>query len=343
MEILEDVILKQYVTLRAGGPARYFSHIRSLDDLKQALHFAEEKDLRSFILGGGSNILVSDRGFDGLVLKMENRGISVSGEKQGSTLVTAQAGTDWDAFVAWAVRRGFWGLENLSYIPGTVGAAPVQNIGAYGTQVAESIESVAVIDAASGTESTLRRDELGFAYRDSIFKHKEGRDLIITSVTFALQKAGEAKSDYAGLTEYLHQKNIHTPSMREMREAVIATRQKKLPSIHDIGTAGSFFKNPIIDRALLEEIERHWGNVPHFSTEDANQVKIPAAWLLDHVGGWKGYREDHVGVHDKHALVLIHDGDGLAEEIDGLARRMQADIEARTGVVLEREPVKVGW
>jgi len=336
MKILENIRLKDFTTFHIGGPARFFARVESSEDLKTALAFAHERQVPFFILGGGSNILVSDEGFPGLVLKMEISGVSIDREHDGYVYLTVGAGVDWDGFVEYSVKHGLYGLENLSLIPGSVGAAPVQNIGAYGVEVKESIDWVEASNSKTGDSKIFSREECTFGYRDSFFKTPEGGNYIITRVGFKLPRHSSLTTSYEDVVQYFKTKNIINPTLIDMREAIINIRIKKLPNVKQYGTAGSFFKNPIITEEKYQQLQKLFPELPNFPAESGKR-KISAAWLLDRVCGFKGYREGNVGVYQNQALVLVNFGDGTAQDIKKLSEKMIACVNEKTKIILERE------
>jgi UDP-N-acetylmuramate dehydrogenase len=331
--IAENVSLKEYTTFRIGGPARFFVVVKNTIELTDALLFAQQKKLVIFILGGGSNILMSDEGFDGLVIKMEISGVSF----ENSTVI-AGAGEDWDAFVGKTVEEGFYGLETLSLIPGTVGAAPVQNIGAYGSEVSNTISWVEAMHKDTGELRRFTNTECEFSYRMSFFKMKEGKKYIITRVAFALTKTGTLNTSYKDIQNYIqeHQLAPADITLQKVRDIVIAIRTYKLPSIKEYGTAGSFFKNPIISKREYEKLLAVYPQIPQYPAGEKN-IKIPAAWILDNLCSFKGYRDGDVGVYKNQALVLINFGHATEKEIKDLAEKMTACVKMKTNITLERE------
>lgn len=369
MKILENIPLADLTTFKIGGPARYFCSVTDVGELKKAFDFVGKhkcpvSGLPVFILGGGSNVLVSDDGFPGLVIKMEIKGIKAEEKTiSGGTVynVTAGAGGMWDDLVAFTVGQGLVGLENLSLIPGTVGAAPVQNIGAYGAEVKDVISAVEVFNVETGESRTMTNAECHFGYRDSLFKKPEGRKYIITHVVFRLLKNAPLKTDYKDIQEYLtadniqlttgdkgqNTKNKQSLTLEKLREIIINIRTNKLPDIKKNGTAGSFFKNPIISRQKYEELKQRHPDMPHFpvgtpvstsvSPEASADVKISAAWLLDKLCGFKGYHDGSVGVYQNQALVLVNFGGARASDIIALAKKMADCVREKTGIELEKE------
>ncbi len=341
--IEENVLLAPLTTFRIGGPARYFVRVARPAELPRALAYAAERALPVFVLGGGSNILVSDTGFDGVVISIGSSGIGVVRETDTTVEVEAAAGEDWDGFVGYCVGRGYAGVECLSGIPGLVGGTPVQNVGAYGQEVAETIVEVTVFDRESGEIVTLSNSECGFAYRTSIFNSTARDRYIVISVRFELRKAGGPALAYRELRERFAGR---TPSLGEVREAVIEIRRAKSMVIDaaDINSqsAGSFFKNPIVERDVYERIAAGFDNVPHFAAE-GGLVKIPAAWLIDNAGFAKGYVRGRAGISSNHTLALINRGNAAATDIIALKDEIQAGVLAAFGIALTPEPIFVGF
>ncbi|MCC2630902.1 MAG: UDP-N-acetylenolpyruvoylglucosamine reductase, UDP-N-acetylmuramate dehydrogenase [Candidatus Paceibacter sp.] len=337
MNIEENISLKEFTTFGIGGKARYFVRIKEIQDLQIAIAFAHGHKVPIFVLGGGSNIVMSDEGFPGLVIKMEIDGVDVNPEKDGKVIVSAGAGENWDLFVERMVQEGLFGIENLSLIPGTVGAAPVQNIGAYGAEVKNVIEWVEALDQETGVMRHFNNEECDFNYRMSIFKKPEGKKYVITRVGFALKKNGGLNISYRDIAEYIKTNNVTELSLLKVREIVIDIRTKKLPDLREYGTAGSFFKNPIIATSTYEELVTKHPHMPGFPTEKGNMIKVPAAWILDNLCGFKGHRDGTVGVYKNQALVLVNFGGAKATDIKKLAEKMIACVKDKTGIILERE------
>jgi UDP-N-acetylmuramate dehydrogenase len=253
--------------------------------------------------------------------------------------VRARAGENWHAFVEWTLAQGLGGLENLALIPGTVGASPIQNIGAYGAEVKDVFHSLTAFDFASGTMRTMTAADCRFAYRDSVFKHPEGASLVVLDVVFALPRAWAPNLRYAELAQALLLPGIAAPTPRQVADAVIAIRRRKLPDPADIGNAGSYFKHPVVPRELCARLLERWPNLVHHAQPDGTD-KLAAGWLIDQCG-WKGKNLGRAGVYPKQALVLVNNGGATGAEILALARAIQDDVEARFGVRLEPEPVLV--
>jgi UDP-N-acetylmuramate dehydrogenase len=334
LAIAADFPLDSLNTFRIAARARHYLHVTSARQLAAALAEPAIAKLPRLVLGGGSNVLFT-RDFDGLVLHMGIKGREVAGEDNGCTLVRAAAGENWHDFVQWTVARGLGGLENLSLIPGTVGAAPIQNIGAYGAEIKDVFHSVTVLDMATGQERVLGAAECRFGYRDSVFKHADGAGLVVLDVTFALPMDWQPNLRYAELAQELA--GVDAPTAREVSDAVIAIRRRKLPDPAVIGNAGSFFKNPVVAGEQCERLLAAYPNLVHHRQPDGSE-KLAAGWLIDQCG-WKGRNLGAAGVYPKQALVLVNNGGATGADVVGLARAIQADVAERYGVMLEPEPV----
>jgi len=330
MIIEQDKSLKEFTTFRVGGNALFFCTVQSEEDLLEALVFARGKHLPFFVLGGGSNILISDRGFPGLVIKMEMKGVEIA-----DTRATAKAGEDWDVFVEMMVKEGLYGVENLSFIPGTVGAAPVQNIGAYGSEVKDTIDIVRAYDTHENVFRDFSNYDCRFEYRDSLFKKEAGR-YVIVSVTFLLKKDGEVNTGYKDIKEYFATKNITNPTLAEVRNAVVEIRTKKLPDVRMIGTAGSFFKNPVLTSLQAGKLREMYPELPIYPVDDTH-VKVSLAWILDHVCGFRGVMKGNVGTYKNQALVIVNNGDATAADIISFAREIKKIVLEKTGIEIEEE------
>lgn len=334
--------LAPFTTLGVGGPARLFCKARTVDELLQALDFGREKNLEVFILGGGSNLLVADSGFDGLVIQIAIRGIE---NDLGSTVrYRVGAGENWDDFVKYSIENDFSGVECLSGIPGTVGGTPVQNVGAYGQEVSETIVSVDCIDRESAELVRLSNAECEFSYRKSIFNSFNRDKYVVCSVVFELQRSGLPKIVYKDLVEYFQDKE---PSLIEVREAVLAIRRSKSMVIDradpNSQSAGSFFKNPIVTEGVMKELEASFGGkVPSFSA-GLNLHKIPAAWLIENAGFAKGFRLGNAGISSNHTLALINAGGATAGEIVELMTVIQKAVYAEFSIDLQTEPHFLGF
>jgi UDP-N-acetylmuramate dehydrogenase len=336
--IREKVPLAPFTTLRIGGPARYFASAKNENELFAALEFAGTRAMPVFILGGGSNILVADEGFPGLVLQVAIKGI----EWLDDGLVTGCAGEDWDEFVRQCVERELAGIECLSGIPGLVGGTPVQNVGAYGQEVSETLTSIRGYDRSTQQIVELSNGDCRFAYRTSIFNTTERERYIVLAATFALKPQGQAAIRYADLEKIFGGASAK-PAISEVREAVRSIRASKamllVPGDPDCHSAGSFFKNPIITTDLLERLTEA---VPHYSAADGS-VKVPAAWLIENAGFQKGYTRGRAGISSRHSLAIVNRGGATAREVLDLANEIQDRVEMKFGVRLQLEPVLIGF
>jgi len=288
------------------------------------------------VLGGGSNLLLT-RDYPGLVLHIALRGREVVGGDDAFHYVRAAAGENWHEFVQWTLAQGMGGLENLSLIPGTVGAAPIQNIGAYGLETKDVFHSLTAFDPASGATREMTAAECRFAYRDSVFKQDDGRQLIILDVTFALPKQWRPNLRYAELAQAVAEQGLAAPTAQQVADTVIAIRRRKLPDPAVIGNAGSFFKNPVVSGAQCAALLERFPALVHHAQPDGTE-KLAAGWLIDQCG-WKGKSLGAAGVYPKQALVLVNNGGATGAEVVALAKAIQADVQARYGVLLEPEPV----
>ena len=334
MKIEHNILLSPLTTFGIGGKARYFCRAQSGDDLIKAAQFAKENHLTLLVLGGGSNVLFPNEGFEGLVVKIEMLGIEFT-ESGEHVEAIASAGEDWDAFVELCVQKGLYGIENLSGIPGTVGASPVQNIGAYGAEVKDTIKWVEVFDIKKMKPRILSHRVCKFGYRDSVFKHN-GADLIVLRVAFALSKKGEVNISYRDVREYVEKRKISNPGLREVREAVLEIRSRKFPDLDLVGTAGSFFKNPIVTAAKYERLRKKYPELPGFPAGN-NRVKLSLAWIIDHICKLKDLRIGDAGVSPNQTLVLCNFGNAGADDIRALAREISSSVKQHTGIEIEPE------
>lgn len=321
--------LTPFNTMGLSAKARFGMTINTPEQVAQLVDFAHAQNLPLHIIGEGSNIILHDD-INAVVGVMATKGIAVKTTADGQTLVTAQAGENWASFVQWTAQQGLGGLENLAAIPGTVGAAPIQNIGAYGLEVAERIDILTVYDTHTRTVKTLSREACAFSYRDSMLKRANGR-YIVLDVTFILPKAWQAVLSYAGLDTLPADA---TPLA--VHDRVVAVRASKLPDWHTLGNAGSFFHNPVVPAAVAEKIE----GVPRYPLPDAAFTKLSAAWLIE-ACGLKGYRQGGAGVYDHHALILVNHGSATYRDIATLADKIKQAVYARFGVQLVQEPIEI--
>ncbi len=338
MLFLEQVPLAPYTTFRLGGPARYFAEAASESEILRAVEFARSHGLPLFILGGGSNLLVSDEGFPGLVLRIALKGI----EQEGAIFRVA-AGEDWDSFVTHVVAQNYAGIECLAGIPGTVGGTPVQNVGAYGQEVSETIVGVRAIDLTSLETRELAPKECGFAYRHSIFNSTERGRYIVTRVDYTLAENQAPRVSYADLKKYFPETS--KPSLAEVAAAVRGIRRGKgmliVEGDPDCRSAGSFFKNPVITATEYGRIAEFAGGVPGYAVGDG-AIKLPAAWLVEQAGFHKGFVFGHAGISSRHALALINRGPAKAADVMALRDRIIAAVEKQFSIRLEPEPVYLG-
>lgn len=348
MQIRENIPLAPYTTLNVGGPARYFVEARSETEILEALSYARARGFPVFILGGGSNLVVSDAGWAGLVVKIAVGGIRTE-DHDGKRLFIAGAGVDWDELVAHSVEQNCAGIECMSGIPGTVGGTPVQNVGAYGQEVAETTTLVRVIDRNSGEVRQLSNAECGFSYRTSIFNQHDKDRYIVCEVGYALMPGGRPRVEYADLKRYFVSRQS-PPTLEEVREAVRAIRARKgmliTPNDNDCRSAGSFFKNPIISTAEYDRVAAlpatQGQKPPQFVAPDG-QVKVSAAWLVERAGFSKGYSEGRVGISSKHTLAIVNRGGATAAEIVRFKEMVQDGVWNVFGIKLHPEPVLVGF
>jgi UDP-N-acetylmuramate dehydrogenase len=337
------VLLAPLTTLGIGGPARYFFRACTEEEAVAAFALAGRSGLDVFVLGGGSNIVVSDEGFDGLVIQIAIQGIET--HPVDAALMTAGAGEDWDRFVAFCVANGLAGIECLSGIPGFVGGTPVQNVGAYGQEVSETIQIVRCLDRESGEIIELSNQQCAFAYRTSIFNSIYRNRYVVLSVTYRLVPGGPPRVAYRDLLETLPGAEV---SLADVRNAVLGVRAAKSMVIDPLDpnsrSAGSFFKNPVISRAMFENVKRCSGvaDLPHFEMGQ-DGIKIPAAWLIENAGFRKGFRIGNVGISPNHSLALVNRGGATASELIDLKNLIQIAVNERFGITLQPEPVFVGF
>jgi UDP-N-acetylmuramate dehydrogenase len=335
--LTEQASLATLNTLRVAARATLLADIRDAGKLPELLDFPAVRQGRLLVLGEGSNLLFTGD-FDGTVLLMSTRGVQVESDGDSERIAVA-AGERWDDFVRWTLGQGYAGLENLILIPGTVGAAPIQNIGAYGCEVAEFIESVEAWDIRERRVVTLDHAACAFAYRDSLFKREPGR-YIVTAVRFVLPRSRPLRTDYAGIAEELQRMGVDRPAPFHVAEAVVHLRTRKLPDPAVIGNAGSFFKNPIVEAAVAEALVREHPQMAAWPQPDG-RCKLSAAWMIEAVG-FKGLREGDAGISNRHALVLVNHGRATGPQLWALAQRVMLGVHEKFGVQLEPEPVVIG-
>ncbi|EJT83423.1 UDP-N-acetylenolpyruvoylglucosamine reductase [Pseudomonas putida S11] len=327
----EQVSLKPYNTFGIDVKARYFTQAHDDQEVRLALAQAKQSGVPVLVIGGGSNLLLT-RDIDALVLHMASRGRRVLSDDGERIVVEAEAGEPWHPFVQWALAQGYCGLENLSLIPGTVGAAPMQNVGAYGVEIKDMFVGLTALDRETGELRDFGLAECAFGYRDSLFKRNPGRWLILR-VRFALSRTLQAHLDYGPVRQRLAEQGVTEPTAQAISEAICSIRREKLPDPAELGNAGSFFKNPVVSAELVERIRAQNPGVVAYPQADG-QVKLAAGWLIEQAG-WKGHREGDAGVHRLQSLVLVNYGQASGAQMHALARRIQADILERFGVELE--------
>jgi len=348
MFLRENVLLAWLTTMQVGGPSRYFAEARTAAEVVEAVQFARAKSLPLFVLGGGSNLVVSDQGWPGLTLKVSISGIQERSES-AKTFFRVGAGEEWDHFVAHAVAQNCAGVECLSGIPGSVGGTPVQNVGAYGQEVSETIESVLTFDVKLSQIRELSNHACGFSYRSSIFNTSERERFIILEVNYALTPRGAPHVEYADLKKYFADKN-GPPTLAETRDAVLNIRASKgmliIPGDPDCRSAGSFFKNPVLTLEQYGELSARAASrglqIPSYPALAA-QHKVSAAWLVEHSGFHKGYVAGRAGISSKHALAIVNLGGATAADIVALKTQIQDRVRETWGVELQPEPVFLGF
>lgn len=331
MTILENISLKEYNTFGVTCYAKRFVSITSFYQLQQVLK--KEQDL--FLISGGSNMLLT-KDIDSLVAFINIKGISIDSEHEDSVHLTVNAGENWHEFVLWCISQDFGGLENLSLIPGNVGTCPIQNIGAYGVEVKDTITKVEAVDIETGKLITFSNTECNFGYRNSIFKNEGKGKYILTAVSFKLTKKKHClNTSYGAIETALQEQDIASPTIKNISDAVIAIRQSKLPDPKEIGNSGSFFKNPVISKQQFLELQHNYPDIPSYKISDT-ETKVPAGWLVEQCG-FKGKRFGDAGVHEKQALVLVNYGNASGIEIYNLAKKIQLTVFEMFNIQLEIE------
>ncbi len=331
MTILENISLREYNTFGVDCYAKRFVTINSFYELQQLL--TSEKDF--FLISGGSNMLLTQN-IDKLVVLIDIKGVSIDKEDANSVYLTVNAGENWHNFVLWCISQDYGGLENLSLIPGNVGTCPIQNIGAYGVEVKDTITKVETIEITSGKLVTFSNSDCNFGYRNSIFKNEAKGKYILTAVSFKLSKNNHVlNTSYGAIETALKENNIVSPTIKDVSNAVIAIRQSKLPDPKEIGNSGSFFKNPVISNTLFNNIQKEHPTVPSYKISE-DLVKVPAGWLIEQCG-FKGKRFGDAGVHKNQALVLVNYGNATGKEIHKLAQEIQQTVMNNFNISLEIE------
>lgn len=333
MTIRENVSLKNLNTFGIDSKAAFFTEVASMDDVREIISDKEFSTTKKLILGGGSNILFTED-FDGMVIKNSFKGISVENENDEHVFVTAGAGENWHKFVLHCIASNYAGIENLSLVPGNVGAGPMQNIGAYGVELKDVFYELQAFEIATGELIRFSAADCNFGYRESVFKNKYREKFIITSVTLRLNKTPKFDTTYGAIEQELEKMGVKELSIAAISMAVCNIRSSKLPDPKQIGNAGSFFKNPVVSNELFQKIKSNYQDVVGYPV--GNEVKLAAGWLIEQCG-WKGYRKDDFGVHMNQALVLVNYGNAKGSDIYNLSGEVMDSVQKKFGVTLERE------
>lgn len=333
MKVKQNYDLTNLNTFGIKVYAKLFVEIQNENDLTELFSLPEFKNNKKLFLGGGSNVLFT-KDFDGIVILNKLKGIEILKEDSDSVIVRSMGGEIWHDLVTFVVDRGYWGIENLSLIPGTVGAAPMQNIGAYGAELEDVLENVEAYNVASGEKIIFKKEDCEFGYRDSIFKNKLKDKYFISAITLKLSKIGKPNTSYKILREHLEQNKIEVKNPKDISEAVCHIRRSKLPDPKVIGNAGSFFKNVFLEQEKMDILLKNYPEMPYF--EEGGVKKIPAAWLIEQCG-WKGKRLGNAGVHHKQALVLVNFGGGTGREIKKLAEDIIDSVFRKFGIKISFE------
>ncbi len=333
MNILSNFNLKPFQTFHLNVNSKYFVEFNNLSELNQSLDFQQKNKLDFLILGGGSNILFT-KDFDGIILKNGLLGKKIIKENEDNIWIKVQSGENWHQFVKYCVENQWNGIENLALIPGTVGAAPIQNIGAYGIEIKDVLDSLEAFHIESKEIHHFSHSDCEFGYRDSVFKRKFKKQYIILSITLKLNKKPNLNFSYADVQKYFEKHQLE-PTIKNIFDAVVSIRQEKLPDPNLVGNAGSFFKNPFIDNTHFHTIKKEYPNIPSFPI-DKNNIKIPAAWLIEQCG-WKGFRENDFGVHPKQPLVLVNYRNAHGKDIYELAQKIMLSVKQKFDIDLEPE------
>ncbi|MFN3968695.1 UDP-N-acetylmuramate dehydrogenase [Flavobacterium sp.] len=333
MPIQTNFSLKKYNTFGIEAKAQQFIAVHTVEELKTVLQ--ENANEKKFILGGGSNMLLT-QDIQALVIHVDLKGKRVLKEDDDFVWVESMAGENWHEFVLWTIDQNFGGLENMSLIPGNVGTTPVQNIGAYGTEIKDTFVSCEAVNIATQDLKTFNKEECNFGYRESVFKHEAKDQFVITSVVFKLTKRNhKINTSYGDITKELEKQNVVVPTLKDVSNAVIAIRQSKLPDPKELGNSGSFFKNPIISKAAYEKAQALHPEMPHYVISET-EVKVPAGWLIERAG-FKGKRFGDAGIHKNQALVLVNYGNATGQEILAVSKDIQATILKEFGIAIEAE------
>lgn len=339
MDIRTNIPLKNFTTMRLGGPARYFADAHTPADVQQLYHWAKSQNLPVFILGGGSNLIARDEGYAGLVIRMRVPGFEIKEDNSGSTTIKIGAGEIWDSVVERSVLMNLSGIEAMSAVPGTAGAAPVQNVGAYGQEIAETLISLEAYDTQTDTFVVLQNEDCEFSYRHSIFRGREQGRYVIVSITLALSKVQPKPPFYATLQAYLDEHNITFYTHQIIRDAVKAVRAEKLPDPTKIANSGSFFKNSIIESWQADELRTQFPDIKLFEMADG-RMKVPSGWLIERAG-LKGMLTQGIRVYDKNALVLVNESAQSYSDLVTAREHVIDTVRDTFRIIIEQEPLEV--
>ena len=339
MDVMTNISLKQYTTMKLGGEARYMATADSASDVVSLYRNARKENLPIFVLGGGSNVITHDEVFEGIVLLNKIKGFEVISETDETTDVKIGAGEVWDEVVEKAIELGLQGIEAMSGIPGTAGAAPVQNVGAYGQEIADTLISLEAYDSKTDTIVTISAYECDFSYRNSIFRDKEKGRYCILSITLRLNKIEPRPPYYASLQKYIDENDIREVNLSVIRVAVLNIRSEKLPDPAELPSAGSFFKNALVEKWKLEELQREYSDIPNYAMSDG-RYKIPTGWLIDKAG-LRGYRSHGMRVYEKNALVLVNDSATGYDDLAAIREEIVQIIFDKFGIKIEQEPLEL--
>ena len=339
MDVMTNISLKQYTTMKLGGEARYMATADSPGDVVSLYRNARKENLPIFVLGGGSNVITHDEVFEGIVLLNKIKGFEIIAETDETTDVKIGAGEVWDEVVEKAIGLGLQGIEAMSGIPGTAGAAPVQNVGAYGQEIADTLISLEAYDSKTDTIVTISADECDFSYRNSIFRDKEKGRYCILSITLRLNKSEPKPPYYASLQKYIDENDIREVNLSVIRVAVLNIRSEKLPDPAELPSAGSFFKNALVEKWKLEELQKEYSDIPNYAMSDG-RYKIPTGWLIDKAG-LRGYRSHGMRVYEKNALVLVNDSATGYDDLAAIREEIVQIVFDKFGIKIEQEPLEL--
>ena len=339
MDVMTNVSLKQYTTMKLGGETRFMVTADSSGDVVSLYRNAKNENLSIFVLGGGSNVITHDEVFEGIVLLNKIKGFEIISETNETTDVKIGAGEVWDEVVEKAIELGLQGVEAMSGIPGTAGAAPVQNVGAYGQEIADTLISLEAYDSKTDTIVTISADECDFSYRNSIFRDKEKGRYCILNITLRLNKAEPKPPYYASLQKYIDENDIREVNLSVIRVAVLNIRSEKLPDPAELPSAGSFFKNALVEKWKLEELQKEYSDIPNYAMSDG-RYKIPTGWLIDKAG-LRGYRSHGMRVYEKNALVLVNDSATGYDDLAAIREEIVQIVFDKFGIKIEQEPLEL--